>query len=135
MRSSTACRARLGVAVLSLCFFLMIRRPPRSTLFPYTTLFRSFSAACEAQAKRRSSRRVASDSCASPELRRRKTKRRNGGNLHRSIKRPHLSHVWRSYCAVSLPRPEIQTAGTEACDHRQRVERVWAWLSLVSVFF
>src|SRR5206468_8938606 len=25
-------------------FFLMIRRPPRSTLFPYTTLFRSCSA-------------------------------------------------------------------------------------------
>src|SRR5256886_1044274 len=25
----------------SLIFFLMIRRPPRSTLFPYTTLFRS----------------------------------------------------------------------------------------------
>src|SRR3712207_7315133 len=24
-------------------FFLMIRRPPRSTLFPYATLFRSFS--------------------------------------------------------------------------------------------
>src|SRR2546425_9231303 len=27
--------------VRSLFFFLMIRRPPRSTLFPYTTLFRS----------------------------------------------------------------------------------------------
>src|SRR2546430_12747039 len=29
--------------MISLCFFffLMIRRPPRSTLFPYTTLFRS----------------------------------------------------------------------------------------------
>src|SRR3712207_8424272 len=27
--------------VLLLFFFLMIRRPPRSTLFPYTTLFRS----------------------------------------------------------------------------------------------
>src|SRR2546430_8139719 len=26
-------------------FFLMIRRPPRSTLFPYTTLFRSLQAA------------------------------------------------------------------------------------------
>src|SRR5437660_8991389 len=26
---------------LSIVFFLMIRRPPRSTLFPYTTLFRS----------------------------------------------------------------------------------------------
>src|SRR6202046_5876179 len=25
----------------TVCFFLMIRRPPRSTLFPYTTLFRS----------------------------------------------------------------------------------------------
>src|SRR5687767_15919005 len=27
--------------VLSILFFLMLRRPPRSTLFPYTTLFRS----------------------------------------------------------------------------------------------
>src|SRR5258707_14182299 len=32
----------------SLFFFLMIRRPPRSTLFPYTTLFRSvLSGICE----------------------------------------------------------------------------------------
>src|SRR5256885_5566199 len=29
-----------------LFFFLMIRRPPRSTLFPYTTLFRSVAASC-----------------------------------------------------------------------------------------
>src|SRR5438067_12764093 len=28
-------------SVVLLLFFLMIRRPPRSTLFPYTTLFRS----------------------------------------------------------------------------------------------
>src|SRR5258705_13987315 len=27
--------------LILLFFFLMIRRPPRSTLFPYTTLFRS----------------------------------------------------------------------------------------------
>src|SRR5258706_6465596 len=27
--------------LLACFFFLMIRRPPRSTLFPYTTLFRS----------------------------------------------------------------------------------------------
>src|SRR3712207_8480942 len=27
--------------MLFMIFFLMIRRPPRSTLFPYTTLFRS----------------------------------------------------------------------------------------------
>src|SRR2546422_8584848 len=29
------------ILILFLFFFLMIRRPPRSTLFPYTTLFRS----------------------------------------------------------------------------------------------
>src|SRR5437660_4996851 len=33
---AAACRLRSR-----LFFFLMIRRPPRSTLFPYTTLFRS----------------------------------------------------------------------------------------------
>src|SRR3712207_7379390 len=32
----------IAVSVIALIFFfLMIRRPPRSTLFPYTTLFRS----------------------------------------------------------------------------------------------
>src|ERR1022692_2379278 len=30
-----------GLLIRRLNFFLMIRRPPRSTLFPYTTLFRS----------------------------------------------------------------------------------------------
>src|SRR5215217_8842957 len=30
-----------AVSVTLFFFFLMIRRPPRSTLFPYTTLFRS----------------------------------------------------------------------------------------------
>src|SRR2546426_3501297 len=29
--------------LLYIFFFLMIRRPPRSTLFPYTTLFRSLA--------------------------------------------------------------------------------------------
>src|SRR3712207_9452897 len=33
-------------------FFLMIRRPPRSTLFPYTTLFRSGGVLVEDIAKR-----------------------------------------------------------------------------------
>src|SRR3712207_9046149 len=30
-------------------FFLMIRRPPRSTLFPYTTLFRSHLLLCPSE--------------------------------------------------------------------------------------
>src|SRR5262252_11032527 len=33
-------------------FFLMIRRPPRSTLFPYTTLFRSLMSTHEPEKKR-----------------------------------------------------------------------------------
>src|SRR5256885_12998046 len=45
---------------MSTFFFLMIRRPPRSTLFPYTTLFRSLLAeltalwkeACDDDSKR-----------------------------------------------------------------------------------
>src|SRR3989304_92570 len=46
-RSSYRLVSRVGVRAPSaprsfpLVFFLMIRRPPRSTLFPYTTLFRS----------------------------------------------------------------------------------------------
>src|SRR6201988_3330249 len=41
------CAVRVGfifvppVRLIPMCFFLMIRRPPRSTLFPYTTLFRN----------------------------------------------------------------------------------------------
>src|SRR5216684_6747947 len=31
----------MSSSISSSFFFLMIRRPPRSTLFPYTTLFRS----------------------------------------------------------------------------------------------
>src|SRR2546426_11841567 len=38
--------------LISFFFFLMIRRPPRSTLFPYTTLFRS----CEIGGRRAGSR-------------------------------------------------------------------------------
>src|SRR6266436_7914856 len=50
------------ISIPFIFFFLMIRRPPRSTLFPYTTLFRS-----------RTFRRC----CASPARRRRPSKRRS----------------------------------------------------------
>src|SRR5882762_4911946 len=40
-------------------FFLMIRRPPRSTLFPYTTLFRSCPAAASMLARRGCGRSLA----------------------------------------------------------------------------
>src|SRR5438105_6667357 len=42
-------------------FFLMIRRPPRSTLFPYTTLFRTRRGRCRTTRARRA---VHARSCA-----------------------------------------------------------------------
>src|SRR5699024_12810360 len=41
VRSLSRCTCSCSLSPLS---FLMIRRPPRSTLFPYTTLFRSRTA-------------------------------------------------------------------------------------------
>src|ERR1043165_10007019 len=38
---SRSCRGGVEQVKARAFFFLMIRRPPRSTLFPYTTLFRS----------------------------------------------------------------------------------------------
>src|SRR5260370_11717384 len=40
---SLSCSRALSLLAFRTFFFLMIRRPPRSTLFPYTTLFRSSS--------------------------------------------------------------------------------------------
>src|SRR2546429_5738664 len=37
----SVCHYTSSPSLFSVFFFLMIRRPPRSTLFPYTTLFRS----------------------------------------------------------------------------------------------
>src|SRR6201987_6448084 len=41
MRPKSTLRLCPGPIARNAFFFLMIRRPPRSTLFPYTTLFRS----------------------------------------------------------------------------------------------
>src|SRR5436309_11911536 len=53
-----------------LFFFLMIRRPPRSTLFPYTTLFRSCGrrrcSRCSASSPSRSARTSSSTPSSGP---------------------------------------------------------------------
>src|SRR2546422_11342858 len=41
VRLERVCLCWCPASLFFLFFFLMIRRPPRSTLFPYTTLFRS----------------------------------------------------------------------------------------------
>src|SRR5437870_13539686 len=56
-------------------FFLMIRRPPRSTLFPYTTLFRSGRAHRRRAPSPRRRRRVR------PRLRDRKSTRLNSSHV------------------------------------------------------
>src|SRR2546430_9375737 len=57
----TACLIMEGAEITEniIIFFLMIRRPPRSTLFPYTTLFRSRS-------RSRGRRRAARGSWSAP---------------------------------------------------------------------
>src|SRR6266536_4547623 len=77
-------------------FFLMIRRPPRSTLFPYTTLFRS-GAGCQSPCASRGT-------CLRSARPDRKSTRLNS------------SHEWTSYAVFCLkkkkkhdhmsPRPE-----------------------------
>src|SRR5438093_5840232 len=53
MTWSTFCPCAPLSPLLTLSFlFLMIRRPPRSTLFPYTTLFRSLTALPDPLARR-----------------------------------------------------------------------------------
>src|SRR5258708_15268051 len=57
----------------------MIRRPPRSTLFPYTTLFRSFNPASKAWAANRYvTCVVASYSCITPVSESRQARIRTG---------------------------------------------------------
>src|SRR5207248_9884585 len=62
-------------------FFLMIRRPPRSTLFPYTTLFRSCSK--EREGSSPSSPTARADEWMGPGIRDRKSTRLNSS--HRTI--------------------------------------------------
>src|SRR4051812_49854104 len=59
-------------------FFLMIRRPPRSTLFPYTTLFRSraLAAECHSRPRRRDRRHFRHDGARAPSV------------LHGAVARP-----------------------------------------------
>src|SRR5437867_9230079 len=59
----------------------MIRRPPRSTLFPYTTLFRSVRRQCQRQERRGTARRTGARRRAVP--RDRKSTRLNSS--HRTI--------------------------------------------------
>src|SRR2546426_7625737 len=93
----------------------MIRRPPRSTLFPYTTLFRSPAAGCRAVVsaargasprRRRASRRPERGRAACPRWRR--SRRRPD----RKSTRLNSSHLVISYAVFCLKKKKKQHVST-----------------------
>src|SRR5215204_7419055 len=79
------------LCVLTIFFFLMIRRPPRSTLFPYTTLFRS-----RRDAQRRGDRPPDAEAAGVRRLRRR--------GRDRKSTRLNSSHTVISYAVFCLKK-------------------------------
>src|SRR5438105_12452017 len=75
----------------------MIRRPPRSTLFPYTTLFRS-AAVLDVE-------RVAAD----PDVRAAARRRENVRIGDRKSTRLNSSHEWISYAVFCLKKKKNRT--------------------------
>src|SRR6202790_5840454 len=73
-------------------FFLMIRRPPRSTLFPYTTLFRSRARTC---------------SCNKPSILASKSR---STHLDRKSTRLNSSHYYISYAVFCLKKKNDSSA-------------------------
>src|SRR3712207_6868884 len=85
----------------------MIRRPPRSTLFPYTTLFRSRPGVVEGRGARRGRRRG----------RRRRRRRRLGRRRRRRVRgrdrkstRLNSSHANISYAVFCLKKKNTDVA-------------------------
>src|SRR2546422_5514721 len=96
-------------------FFLMIRRPPRSTLFPYTTLFRSITAPVPRGAARTLAPAVGRARCRRGRGARRFARSRRGGSgraggtrvlraLDRKSTRLNSSHGYISYAVFCLKK-------------------------------
>src|SRR5256885_10659252 len=100
----------LSCSTLFICFFffLMIRRPPRSTLFPYTTLFRSAgllatlarcscaasaSTRCAARTDRKSTRLNSSHLVISYAVFCLKKKKRTDNAAYNTLIRVHTEHT------------------------------------------
>src|SRR5688572_31822312 len=90
-------------------FFLMIRRPPRSTLFPYTTLFRSV-AADERAVQVHAERDLRGICCAGSD-----------GHADRKSTRLNSSHSQISYAVFCLKKKKIEN---------QRLAFVYLWTIL-----
>src|ERR1051325_1301080 len=101
-------------ALRDVFFFLMIRRPPRSTLFPYTTLFRSPRSWTCRSSRCRSCRARPSSAAASTGVPSCPT----SANRARSSKTPtscYSSTGRNSTTARSIPRPTRASRGSPRC--------------------
>src|SRR2546429_6522179 len=92
MRSLLVSAISTSISLTLKFFFLMIRRPPRSTLFPYTTLFRSDRAAAHPHQARQGFR-AQCDSARQANL-----------SLDRKSTRLNSSHGYISYAVFCLKK-------------------------------
>src|SRR3712207_8101907 len=102
---------------ISFFFFLMIRRPPRSTLFPYTTLFRSPRRA------RRAGRRRPGEAAWASRIER-MFGRLNARERDRKSTRLNSSHANISYAVFCLKKKKKQDPTSARHTHHLTV-RTW----------
>src|SRR5438105_5450598 len=97
-------------------FFLMIRRPPRSTLFPYTTLFRSRSR--DQSRKRADDPRIAQPGAWSTlrqkPLQPQHEHQHQAGREDRKSTRLNSSHEWISYAVFCLKKKKKKETETSS---------------------
>src|SRR2546422_7900625 len=94
-------------------FFLMIRRPPRSTLFPYTTLFRSRAHRCDDRGEK--AWRCKDLLCRPAAVARRgraAEENRRGGHRDRKSTRLNSSHGYISYAVFCLKKKKKRLPDT-----------------------
>src|SRR2546426_3651415 len=89
----------------------MIRRPPRSTLFPYTTLFRSHSVAGKSYSPLNDGRAPGCDRMKSSATRDRKSTRLNS------------SHLVISYAVFCFKKKKKTTIATQCQTHQKHASR------------
>src|SRR2546421_6196815 len=98
-----SCRGGRPISALFF-FFLMIRRPPRSTLFPYTTLFRSAFARRDLQQRALAAR--------SSRVVERRAKNLSQSPTDRKSTRLNSSHDQISYAVFCLKKKNATAPGT-----------------------
>src|SRR2546430_10456233 len=102
-------------------FFLMIRRPPRSTLFPYTTLFRSHPDAGAGRGGRRRVRNPGLRSRVHPApVLRGQGAVPVGGTVDRKSTRLNSSHSQISYAGCCLTKRASTVTGASVTRYAER---------------